>query len=256
MATSAQLSRYHVDGMDCASCAAKIDTAVRRISGVEDVSVSVTAGTMTVRHGDDGAIAPTIAKKVTGLGYRLTLVQAQSTGHTAPETDVVGGCGHGHDHDHDHDHHHDHDHRDHAHGHADAGHGHQHAHNDHKEIAGLHGHDHGPTTGPWWKSGKGRLTIASGVALAAAYAIGKLVPALDSWIFTAAMLVGLVPIARRAVMAALAGTPFSIEMLMTIAAVGAVIIGASEEAAAVVFLFLIGEKHESHSASKARASIP
>ena len=255
MATSAQLSRYHVDGMDCASCAAKIDTAVRRISGVEDVSVSVTAGTMTVRHGDDGAIAPTIAKKVTGLGYRLTLVQAQSTGHTAPETDVVGGCGHGHDHDHDHDHHHDHDHRDHAHGHADAGHGHQHAHNDHKEIAGLHGHDHGPTTGPWWKSGKGRLTIASGVALAAAYAIGKLVPALDSWIFTAAMLVGLVPIARRAVMAALAGTPFSIEMLMTIAAVGAVIIGASEEAAAVVFLFLIGELLEGIAAGRARASI-
>lgn len=249
MATSAQLSRYRVDGMDCASCAAKIDTAVRRISGVEDVSVSVTAGTMTVRHGDDGAIAPAIAKKVTGLGYRLTLVQAQSTWHTAPETDVVGGCGHGHDH------HHGHDDHDHAYDHDDAGHGRKHDHHDHDEIAGLHGHDHGPTTGPWWESGKGRLTIASGLALAVAYAVGKLVPALDSWIFTAAMLVGLVPIARRAVMAALAGTPFSIEMLMTIAAVGAAIIGASEEAAAVVFLFLIGELLEGIAAGRARASI-
>ncbi len=55
------------------------------------------------------------------------------------------------------------------------------------------------------------------------------------------MLIGLVPIARRAYMAAINGTPFSIEMLMTIAAVGAMFIGATEEAAAVVFLFLVGE---------------
>ncbi|WP_418936512.1 heavy metal translocating P-type ATPase [Neorhizobium galegae] len=109
--------------------------------------------------------------------------------------------------------------------------------------------------GPWWKSAKGRLTILVGFALVAAYGIGHLVPAYDTYIFTAAMLIGLVPIARRAIMAALAGTPFSIEMLMTIAAVGAVIIDASEEAAAVVFLFLIGELLEGVAAGKARQSI-
>jgi Cd2+/Zn2+-exporting ATPase len=47
-------------------------------------------------------------------------------------------------------------------------------------------------------------------------------------------------LSRRAFAAARAGSPFSIEMLMTIAAVGALIIGAAEEAAAVVFLFLVG----------------
>ena len=93
------------------------------------------------------------------------------------------------------------------------------------------------------------------MALAVAWGIGKLVPELDVWIFTAAMLVGLLPIARRAFMAAMVGTPFSIEMLMTIAAVGAVIIGAGEEAATVVFLFLIGELLEGVAAGKARASI-
>lgn len=56
-------------------------------------------------------------------------------------------------------------------------------------------------------------------------------------------------------MAALAGTPFSIEMLMTIAAVGAVMIGATEEAAVVVVLFLIGELLEGVAAGRARASI-
>ena len=69
------------------------------------------------------------------------------------------------------------------------------------------------------------------------------------------MLIGLVPIAKRAVMAALAGIPFTIEMLMTIAAIGAVIIGAAEEAALVVFLFAVGEVLEGVAADRARASI-
>jgi Cd2+/Zn2+-exporting ATPase len=51
------------------------------------------------------------------------------------------------------------------------------------------------------------------------------------------------------------GTPFSIEMLMTIAAVGALIIGAAEEAVTVVFLFLVGELLEGVAAMRARASI-
>jgi Cd2+/Zn2+-exporting ATPase len=255
--------------MDCASCAAKIDTAVRRLQGVEDVSVSVTAGTMTVKHQKDPDLLPNIAKRVTGLGYKVfPLPQSNVSTPKVEENDHACGCGHdhhkhesdGHDHaGHSHNHHHDHDHGDHDHG--AAGHRHDHAGHNHTAegreaaIAGLHGHDHGPTTGPWWKSAKGRLTVASGVALAVAWVIGKLVPALDVWIFTAAMLVGLVPIARRAFMAARVGTPFSIEMLMTIAAIGAVIIGASEEAAAVVFLFLIGELLEGVAAGKARASI-
>jgi Cd2+/Zn2+-exporting ATPase len=110
-------------------------------------------------------------------------------------------------------------------------------------------------SGPWWQSRKGRLTIVSGAALVIAYLVGHLVPAIAPYAFIAAMLVGLIPIARRAVMAALAGTPFSIEMLMTIAAVGAVIIHAGEEAATVVFLFLVGELLEGVAAGKARASI-
>ncbi|NKJ40013.1 heavy metal translocating P-type ATPase [Rhizobium sp. SG570] len=264
MTSTTQQSRYRVDGMDCASCAAKIDTAVRRLQGVEDVSVSVTAGTMTVKHQGDDTLAPAIAKRVTGLGYKIIPLPQSSAPAAKEDESHVCGCGHDH-HDHQaqgHDHK-DHNH-DHGHGDRDRGTGsHEHAHPGHSNdanghaaaVAGVHGHDHGPNIGPWWKSAKGRLTIASGIALVVAWAIGKLVPGLEGWIFTAAMLVGLLPIARRAFMAAMVGTPFSIEMLMTIAAIGAVIIGASEEAATVVFLFLIGELLEGVAAGKARASI-
>ena len=99
------------------------------------------------------------------------------------------------------------------------------------------------------------LTIASGAAFVVAYGLGKLSPDFSQWAFIAAMLVGLVPIARRALMAALNGALFSIEMLLTIAAVGAVFIQAAEEASAVVFLFLIGELLEGVAAGKARSSI-
>ncbi len=71
MAGNIRENRYRVEGMDCASCASKIDTAVRRMPGVEDVSVSVAAGTMSVKHADDGELAANIVSKVGKLGYRL-----------------------------------------------------------------------------------------------------------------------------------------------------------------------------------------
>jgi Zn2+/Cd2+-exporting ATPase len=119
----------------------------------------------------------------------------------------------------------------------------------------AHTHAHLPDEGPWWRSQKVLLTFACGLSLGLAFALGKIVPEVEPWAFTAAMVVGLVPIAWRAAVAARAGRPFSIETLMTIAAVGAVVIGASEEAAAVVFLFLIGELLEGVAAGRARASI-
>jgi Cd2+/Zn2+-exporting ATPase len=210
-------TRYRVEGMDCAGCAAKIDTAVRRLPGIEEVSVSATAGTMTVRHNGRSDLTQ-LERAVTGLGYGI-----------AP-ADRSNGSGH----------------------HGDAEHNHAEHDDDGSE---LHGHDHGPMNGPWWKSAKAKLTAASGLALVVAYGVGKLVPDIALWAFIAAMLVGLVPIARRAFIAARAGTPFSIEMLMTIAAVGAVIINAGEEAATVVFLFLVGELLEGVAAGRARASI-
>ncbi len=231
MDTASTQTRFRVEGMDCAGCASKIDTAARRLSDIEDVSVSVSAGTMTVMHGAKADLQE-LQKSIARLGYTIAPIGSSDVRREKASLDDIS-----HDHaDHDHSKH------DHAKEQADG-------------LSGLHGHDHGPSSGPWWRSKKAHLTIASGLALVAAYGLGKLFPDISQWAFAVAMLVGLLPIARRALMAALAGTPFSIEMLMTVAAVGAVIIGAGEEGAAIVFLFLVGELLEGVAAGRARASI-
>ncbi|MCK1420921.1 MULTISPECIES: heavy metal translocating P-type ATPase [unclassified Bradyrhizobium] len=201
---SVETTRLRVEGMDCASCATKIENALIRMPGVTDVSVSVPGGTVTVGH--DGLDRDDIGNRISSLGYRVA----------SAESDGFAGEGR-------------------------------------KTAQETRSSDDDATA--WWRTRKGMLAIGSGIALAAAFALGKAVPATAHWAVLVAMLVGLVPAARRAIAATRAGTPFSIEMLMSIAAVGAVIIGATEEAATVVFLFLIGELLEGVAAGRARASI-
>ncbi|MFC4171222.1 heavy metal translocating P-type ATPase [Microvirga sp. GCM10011540] len=188
--------RFRVEGMDCGSCARKIETALTRVPGISDISINTTTETLRLRaaHADTGE---QVEKVVRDLGYGIT---------------PVGEGAH-------------------------------------------HHHDHGAADGPWWQSAKGRLTILSGLGLASAWGLAMVLPGYEPWLYTAAMAIGLVPIARRAIAAAMAGAPFTIETLMAVAAVGAVIIGETEEAAIVVLLFLVGELLEGVAAGRARASI-
>ena len=73
--------------------------------------------------------------------------------------------------------------------------------------------------------------------------------------FIATTLVGLWPIARQALRLMRSGNWFAIETLMSVAAIGALFIGATAEAAMVLLLFLIGERLESYAASRARRGV-
>ncbi|ABA06381.1 Heavy metal translocating P-type ATPase [Nitrobacter winogradskyi Nb-255] len=115
--------------------------------------------------------------------------------------------------------------------------------------------DRDSAEGTWWSSSKGRLVIGTGALLLLAFAVSYIEPDWSNWAYIAATLVGLIPIGRRALAGALSGTPFSIETLMSIAAIGAVAIGEAGEAAVVVFLFAVGELLEGVAAGRARAGI-
>lgn len=219
---------WRVGGMDCASCATKVERAVSRLPGVQDIQVNLMAETLTARLGPGGDPAA-VAQAVGALGYT-------ATPRPAPGEDAAPAARAGHDH---------------------SGHGH-----------GPHGH--GAETGVprqslsaivppgelrWWRTGKARLTWGLAALVAAAYAGSLLVPAAGTSVFAAATLAAVFPFARRAWALARAGSPFSIETLMTVAALGAVAIGASEEAAMVVLLFAVGEMLEGVAAGQARSGI-
>ncbi|RTG95867.1 heavy metal translocating P-type ATPase [Thermus scotoductus] len=102
--------------------------------------------------------------------------------------------------------------------------------------------------GPW------RWALASGGLLLAAFLASLFLPGLAPWGYRLAALVGVFPLARRAV-AAFRQNPFSMQSLVTLATLGALAIGAEAEAAVVVFLFLVGEVLEAYSVAQARRSL-
>ncbi len=107
----------------------------------------------------------------------------------------------------------------------------------------------------WWQTGKGRITIISGILLGFAWILAFTLKEYSEYAFAGAALLALAPMAKKAFLSAKAGVPFSIETLVTIAVIGAIIIGEATEAAVVVFLFSIGELLEMIAAAKARKSV-
>ena len=245
---------WTVTGMDCGSCATKIKDAVTRLPGVSGVEVGIMSERLRLTLDEAQTGRDKIEKTVRALGYEIApraagakkdfvLPGAQS----APEQSDM---------------HQDHDHS----AHAPAGHDHS-------------GHDHGPKAAStkrddsghgspghvhddpadrgkrWYQTAKGKLVIFTALLLGAAWVIEYLAPEIGKWAFVAACLIGVAPVAQRAFAALRMGQPFTIESLMTIAAVGALFINAAEEAALVVFLFAVGEVLEGVAAGKARDGI-
>ncbi|MEM5312535.1 heavy metal translocating P-type ATPase [Paraburkholderia sp. JHI869] len=192
-----------IEGMDCASCIGKIETALSRMPGVSDVKINFSMETLglSLASGAFTQVAD-IEKTIKSMGFGVSDARHDSTAADTPR----------------------------------------------KEEAPSRTHR-------WWQTKKGKVVVGNGVLMGAAYTIAQLIPEYAGWIFTAAVVVGVFPFARKAWALATSGSPFSIEMLMTVASLGALAIGQSEEAAAVVFLFAIGELLESVAAGRARAGI-
>ena len=237
---------WTVSGMDCGSCAAKIKDAVARLPGVSSVDVGIMSERLRLTLDETKTGRGKVEAVVKSLGYGIAPRMAG-----ARKDFVMPGKAAGNDDGHDHD---GHDHSDHDHGPknavdpgkgSDPGHG-----------SPGHVHDDPADRGKrWYQTGKGKLVIFTAVLLGAAWAVELVAPQVGKWAFVAACLIGVAPVARRAFAALRLGQPFTIESLMTVAAVGALFIDAAEEAALVVFLFAVGEVLEGVAAGKARDGI-
>ncbi|WP_122033017.1 zinc/cadmium/mercury/lead-transporting ATPase [Aliivibrio sp. EL58] len=106
---------------------------------------------------------------------------------------------------------------------------------------------------PFWKKNILLLTLVAFLVIATG--INLVNKELGTIAFTVAGLFGLIPIGRKAIRLAINGSPFSIETLMTVAAIGAVYLGETVEAAMVILLFMLGEQLEGYASAKARSGV-
>ena len=194
--------RYRVRGMDCPSCASKIETALGRLGGTDGVRVNYQTETLALRLDEAATPRATVEARVRGLGFDIQPIeplhiQSVVAASRAAEADEPR----------------------------------------------------------WWSAAKPRLLLALSGLLAIGLLVGCAVPAVDAWVGLPAALLGLGYFGRQAIRLARLGTPFSIEMLMSVATVGAILIGAPTEAATVAVLFAAGQVMEGYAAGRARAGI-
>jgi Cd2+/Zn2+-exporting ATPase len=233
---------WTVSGMDCGSCATRIKDAVARLPGVSGVEVGIMSERLRLTLDEAQTGRDRVEATVRALGYgiapRGTEAKKEFVLPGAVTTTASGGD------------------RDHA------GHGHPPQSDTRAALGGPghgspgHVHDDPADRGKhWYQTAKGRLVILTGLLLGAASIVEALAPDTGRWALVAACLIGLAPVAQRAFAALLVGQPFTIEGLMTIAALGALFIDAAQEAALVVFLFAVGEVLEGVAAGRARDGI-
>lgn len=189
--SGSQRYNWQVEGMDCPSCARKIETAVLKIAAVTQAKVMFATEKLVVDAAGD--VRADVTSAVQQAGFVLWDLNG---GSAAPKK---------------------------------------------KEEQSL------------LKQAMPMLILA--VLIALSYALEFVNPVLGKYAFIASTLIGLFPIAKSSLRLIRSGTPFAIETLMTVAAVGAIIIGATEEAAMVILLFLLGEMLESYAAGRARRGV-
>ena len=217
---------WRVTGMDCGACATKVRGAVERLPGVAEVDVAFLAERLRLTLDEARTPPERIEGAVRALGFGIApkgaAPEKPKGGFVLPDGAFSA------------------------------------------TEKTTRGESEAPAPGrvaeelapAWHATAKGRFVLGTGALLAAAWTV-RLTFSVEvaHWAFVLATLIGLVPIARRAFAMARVGMPFTIEMLMTIAAAGALVIGAVEEAALVVFLFAVGEMLEGLAANRARDGI-
>lgn len=174
-----------VNGMDCAACARKVESAVKQVAGVSHVQVLFTTEKLVVSADTD--VSKQVEAAVSQAGYSLR-------SETAPP----------------------------------------------EKSAPL-------------RENLPLITLI--VMMALSWGLAQSSASLGNMAFIATTLVGLFPVARQALRLMKSGSWFAIETLMSVAAIGALFIGATAEAAMVLLLFLIGERLEGWAASRARKGV-
>lgn len=220
--------KFVLEGLDCANCAMKIENGVQNIDGVSACSVNFVNKTLTVEMAVNRSeeILEQAKKKIRALEPDVKVLE-----HGAAGVKRAHNHDHGHGHDHANDHANDH--------------GTEAAEDEHG-----HSHDHGAQS---LKIMVARL--AAGFVIGAAAFALPLGRELELILFLASYLIVGGDVVYKALKNIVRGQVFDENFLMSIATVGAFVIGEYPEGVAVMLFYQVGELFQSIAVNRSRKSI-
>ena len=267
---------YIIENLDCANCAAKIEKKFNEHPQVREATITFATGQLRLTAEDPDSLIPELTELARTVEHGVVIypreqapVRTEGHGHHHEHGHGEGcGCGHHHEHGHDEGcgcgHHHEHGHGEgcgcghhHEHGHGEGcgcGHHHEHGHGEgcgcshHHEHGHEHTHAHGTDEKKTILLGSGLFLLGVGLG-----ALGLEIPA--ALVFVAAYVV----LGREVVTGALRnlvkGHVFDENFLMSIATVGAFLIGEYPEAVGVMLFYRVGEYFEHLAVERSRSQI-
>ncbi len=228
---------FIIEGLDCGSCAMKIEDGVNKIDGVSFASVNFATKTLVI-EGESAAGMSDILSRARDVIKRVephaTVMEKVAFRSKKAARSHEDAGGHHHDHNHEIDHSGSHDHE------AGYDNGHDHG----------HSHDHGE--GP----GKVRLIlIGIGAVLFFAAILLKLPFQIEFPLYLAAYLLIGGDVVLQAARNIIRGQVFDENFLMSIATIGAFAIQEFPEGVAVMLFYQIGEFFQGIAVNRSRKSI-
>ena len=260
---------YIIENVDCANCAAKIESKFNAHPRVEEAVITFATGQLRLTAEDPDALIPELTE-IARTVEQGAVIRSRENAHDHHDHEC--GCGHHHEHDHEcgcgHHHEHDHEcgcghHREHDHG-CGCGHhhGHDHGcgcghHHGHDHDCGCghhqedehghdHHHDHGEEDSPW-------QLVAGAVLFLAALLIRKDILVLAVCV-GAYLLLGR-NVIKAAVKNLTKGHVMDENFLMAVASIGAFFIGSYTEAVGVMLFYRVGEFFEHRAVERSRSQI-
>src|SRR5690625_8052259 len=84
---------YRIEGMDCASCVGKVETALARMPGVSDIQLNFATERLELTLAPDSVTqAADIEKVIKDLGFGVTAVRPMGSETRSEERRVGEGC--------------------------------------------------------------------------------------------------------------------------------------------------------------------
>ena len=232
---------YIIENLDCANCAAKIESKMNALPEVEAASITFATRQLRITAEDPDALLDKLTAIARSVEHDAEIHPRTDTRHHHHDHhEHHEGCSCGHHHEHHEEygcsHHHEH--------HEDCGCGHNH----HEHHEHHHEHSHGDSDGN---------VIALGAGL---FVAGLLLGAAGASLFsTAAFIAAYVVLGKEIITAAWKnlrnGHVLDENFLMSVASLGAFCIGEAAEAVGVMLFYRVGEYFEEKAVARSRSQI-